>query len=117
MRFSRIAVLTASALALSLAAGVASAQTPASPAPAAADTAAPAHHTRMTMNERFAAANTTNDGHLTLDQAKAGMPMVAKHFTEMDKDNKGYVTLADVHAYLKEQRAARHQTPASNGNG
>jgi ABC-type nitrate/sulfonate/bicarbonate transport system substrate-binding protein len=105
---------TALAAALSLAAGAAMAQTPA-PADAAPP---PAHaaHTHMTLKERFAQANTTNDGKLTLDQARAGMPMVARHFAAMDKDNKGYVTLDDIHAYLKAQRAARHQTaPDSNG--
>jgi Ca2+-binding EF-hand superfamily protein len=41
------------------------------------------------------------------------MPMAARHFAAIDKDNKGYVTLADIHTYLKEQRALRHPTPAN----
>jgi hypothetical protein len=84
---------------------------PASTAPAtAADTAAPARHARshMTLQQRFDQANTTHDGHLTLEQAKAGMPMVAKHFDAIDKDKKGYVTTEDIHSYASQRRAAHH---------
>ena len=77
-----------------------------SAAPAATGEAAPKHH--ATLAQRFADANTTHDGHLTLDQARAGLPMAARHFAAIDKDNKGYVTLDDIHAYLKAQRAAKH---------
>jgi Ca2+-binding EF-hand superfamily protein len=69
----------------------------------------------MTLKDRFDQANTTNDGHLTLDQAKAGLPRVAKNFAAIDKDNKGYVTLTDIHDYYKAQRAARRQTQNNNG--
>ena len=129
MRLSHNSLLTACALAFSLTAGIAAAQTPApapmttaptttapmttAPGTAAAPMAARPAHTRMTMKERFAAANTTNDGHLTLAQAQAGLPRVAQHFTEIDKTNKGYVTIDDLHAYMKALHASRHQTPAS----
>jgi len=122
MRLSRFCLLSVPALALSLAAGgtafAQSGQTP-TPAPSvvAPSAAAPTpvhQHTHMTLNQRFAQANTTNDGHLTLAQAKAGLPSVARHFAAIDKDNKGYVTLDEIHAYNKEQRAMRHQTQ-SNG--
>jgi hypothetical protein len=63
---------------------------------------------RITMHQRFEQANTTHDGHLTLDQAKVGMKSVARHFDAIDKDHKGYVTEADIHAYYKDLRAARH---------
>jgi hypothetical protein len=53
----------------------------------------------QTMHDRFAAANITHDGHLTLEQAKAGYKSVAKKFDAIDKDHKGYVTEADIHAY------------------
>jgi hypothetical protein len=98
--------------AMTLLAAQAQAQTtPAAPAPATpappaatAPAVAPAHHAHATLQERFDQANTSHDGHLTLDQAKAGMPMVAKHFSAIDKDKKGYVTMDDIHAYS----AARH---------
>ena len=65
---------------------------PADATPPAASTAAPAqprHAARQSMQQRFDAANTSHDGKLTLDQAKAGLPRVAPHFSAVDKDNKG----------------------------
>jgi len=67
----------------------------------------------MTFHQRFEQANTTHDGHLTLDQAKTGMKSVARHFDAIDKDHKGYVTEADIHAYYKAMRAAAHSRHAS----
>ncbi len=106
-------------LALSLAALPALAQTTAAPAPSAAPaTAAPApsaavaapakpakqasatSHKRMTEEERFDAANTPHDGHLTEDQAKAAhMNSTVKNWDAIDKDQKGYVTMDDLKAY------------------
>jgi hypothetical protein len=108
----RTAAVAAAVLVLPVAVGAAVAQTPAAP-PASSATPAP-KHTRMTLAERFAQANTTNDGHLTLAQAQAGLPSVARHFSAIDKESKGYVTLDEIHAYQKEQRAMRHQAPANN---
>jgi hypothetical protein len=71
--------------------------------------ATPQHH-RTTWEQRFTQANTTHDGHLTLDQAKAGHFSIARHFAAMDKGNKGYVTQDDVRAYHKAQHAAHHQS-------
>lgn len=42
---------------------------------------------------RFAAADKNHDGKLTLEEAQAGMPKVARNFARIDKDGKGYVTL------------------------
>jgi hypothetical protein len=72
---------------------------------------APTHAAqRTTLHQRFEQANTTHDGHLTLEQAKLGMKSVARHFDAIDKDHKGYVTEADIHAYYKSLRAAHHHT-------
>jgi hypothetical protein len=65
---------------------------------------------------RFEAANTTHDGHLTLEQAQAGhLPMIAKNFSAIDKDGKGYVTLSDIqawrHARAEQRRATQGATP------
>ncbi len=83
---------------------------PAATAPAPADSATTTshRHTRMSLQQRFDQANTTHDGHLTLNQAKAGMPMVAKHFDAIDKDKKGYVTTDDIHGYTAQRRSAHH---------
>jgi hypothetical protein len=65
-------------------------------------------HGPGTFRMRFEAANTTHDGRLTLDQAQAAnMRGVVQHFTAMDADKKGYVTLQDVRAWHAAQRAAR----------
>jgi hypothetical protein len=85
---------------------------PAASAPSAtAPTAHPhrAHAKRMTLQQRFDQANASHDGHLTLDQAKAGLPSVAKHFSAIDKDKKGYVTMEEIHAYNTQHRA-HHKT-------
>ena len=70
-------------------------------------------HTRLTMEQRFDRANTTNDGHLTLDQAKVSYKTIARHFAAIDRDNKGYVTLDDIRSYNKMQRALRHQSAST----
>jgi len=101
-------------LALTLAAGQALAQTPPAPTPAApTTTAAPATPApapkRMTYTQRFEAANTTHDGHLTKDQAQAAhMTATVRHFAAIDKDKKGYVTIDDLRTYAAAQRA-QHQ--------
>lgn len=83
----------------------------ASPTPAAATpaatTAAPAHP-RKTLAERFQAANTTHDGKLTLEQARAGrLRAVVRDFDQIDTGKHGYVTLDEIKAHQAAQRAAR----------
>ncbi|MFM0238698.1 EF-hand domain-containing protein [Paraburkholderia phytofirmans] len=58
------------------------------------------------LQSRFANANTTHDGKLTKDQAAAGMPMVAKHFDEIDTQKAGYITLPQIEAFMQERGAA-----------
>jgi hypothetical protein len=70
-------------------------------------------HTRLTMEQRFEKANVSNDGHLTLDQAKASYKTIARHFSAIDHDKRGYVTLDDVRSYYKTQRALHRQSAAT----
>jgi hypothetical protein len=65
--------------------------------------------THLSSQQRFTNANTTHDGHLTLDQAKAGYPAIVSHFDAIDKDKRGYITEADIRAYHKTQRTLHHQ--------
>jgi hypothetical protein len=74
--------------------------------PAAATPAVPDVRHRRTMQERFDEANTTHDGHLTAEQARAKMPAVSRDFTAIDKDHKGYVTMDDIKAHDAAKRAA-----------
>jgi hypothetical protein len=68
------------------------------------------------LQDRFDAANVTHDGHLTMEQARSKMPSVARDFSAMDTDNKGYVTIEQIRDHAKAVRAARraaaHTTPA-----
>ncbi len=98
---------------------------PAAPAPTMAPTMTPAApatstaapktaHKRQTLQERFDAANTTHDGHLTQAQAaSAKWTYVNKHFSAIDKDHKGYVTVDDIHAYAHAVHTAKHTNPAA----
>jgi hypothetical protein len=67
-------------------------------------------HSHLTMAQRFEQANVTHDGHLTLEQAKAGYKSIARHFSAIDQDKKGYVTEDDIRAYYKTQRALHRQS-------
>jgi hypothetical protein len=90
--------------------GAAQPTTPPAAAPAAGPAARPhaaAPHHRVTWQEHFAEANTTHDGHLTLQQAKDGYRTLVRHFAEIDAGKKGYVTVDDITAWHKLQRAMR----------
>lgn len=66
------------------------------------------------LEQKFAAANVTGDGRLTREQAIAGMPQVAENFYAIDVNNKGYVTLSEVEAYLAQQHAQGDQVGESH---
>jgi hypothetical protein len=68
--------------------------------------APPQHQTRMTGEQHFIRANLAHDGHLTLEEAKGGYTVVAKHFEDIDMDHKGYVTENDIRAWRVMRKAA-----------
>ena len=88
--------MLAFALALAAAAGSALAQDTGGGAGRAAE-----------LQKRFAAADKNGDGKLTKEEAQAGMPMVYKHFDEIDKAHAGAISLADIAAFAKERRGAK----------
>lgn len=87
---------------------------PASPPTETTQRTAAPPHTHRTMQEKFDQANTTHDGHLMLEQSKSGYKSVARHFAAMDQAKKGYVTVDDVRAYYKAQRALHHQSASTS---
>jgi Ca2+-binding EF-hand superfamily protein len=56
--------------------------------------------------ERFQAADTNHDGHLTRDEAMAGMPRVAQHFDQIDTSRTGSITLQQIVAFANSQRGS-----------
>ena len=65
------------------------------------------HHGRRSAAEHFADANTTHDGRLTMDQATAGYKSIAKTFTQIDLNHRGYITLDDIKAWKAAKKAAK----------
>ena len=79
-------------------------------APVLAETTAPpaaGSHGRRGTEQHFAEANTTRDGRLTLEQAKAGFKSIARSFAQIDVNRRGYVTLDDIRAWKAAKKAAR----------
>lgn len=68
------------------------------------------HHS---LTERFGEANTTHDGHLTAEQARSGMPAVARDFAAIDTGHRGFVTLDDIKAYRHTKRLERRAAKQS----
>jgi hypothetical protein len=106
-----IPVYAALAMFLATQAGLAQTPAPAAAPPATSAPAAPApkHPARVTrLEQRFIDANTSHDGHLTLEQAKtAKMSSTVKHFATIDRGAKGYVTMDDMKTAVAEARAAK----------
>jgi Ca2+-binding EF-hand superfamily protein len=50
------------------------------------------------IQERFAKCDTNRDGKLTMDEAKGCMPRIYKHFSRIDEQGRGYVTVAQIQA-------------------
>jgi hypothetical protein len=71
---------------------------------------------RMTWEQRFTQANVAHDGHLSLEEAKGGYPLIAKNFDDIDVDHKGYVTTNDIRAWRVMRKAAHRLThPQEDG--
>jgi hypothetical protein len=64
--------------------------------------------------QKFAAANTTHDGHLTLPQAQAArMKTIVDHFAVIDTKNRGYLTLNDIIAWHLDEQAQKMERRAA----
>jgi opacity protein-like surface antigen len=72
------------------------------------------HMDQGEMLDKFYAANTSHDGHLTLAQAKsAGLKPVVDHFSEIDTNHRGYVTFYDIQAWHMDDMAKRLEMKAN----
>lgn len=56
---------------------------------------------RQEVIDRFKAADKNGDGKLTREEAQEGMPKVAKSWTRIDEDNKGYITLDQLLSVMR----------------
>jgi len=63
----------------------------------------------LSFRDQFAAANTTGDGCLTLEQAQRALPGVAKQFAQIDVKGRGCVTLVEIGSFRKEQNLKAFQ--------
>lgn len=48
------------------------------------------------IQERFTKCDINRDDKLTLDEAKGCMPRIYDHFSRIDEQNKGYVTVTQI---------------------
>lgn len=67
------------------------------------------------IDKNFDVADKNRDGKLTRAEAQSGAtPMIANHFDAIDTDHKGYVTKADVHAFIRRNLTRGYPAPASS---
>ena len=65
---------------------------------------------RMSLAQRFAAANVTHDGCLTLEQATAArMRGVVREFPMIDVKHRGCVTLDQIRLYRLQRKVQREE--------
>lgn len=88
--------------------GADSSQIPAAPATTA--------EAKAIIAEHFKAADVNHDGKLTREEAKAGMPQVYKHFSQIDARKRGYVTERQIGAYweMKTKEQMQKEDPIWN---
>ena len=67
----------------------------------------PADQRLQRLMVRFHRADRNGDGQLTREEARNGMPRVYRHFSEIDAQNLGYVTLAQIASYLETHPQSR----------
>jgi Ca2+-binding EF-hand superfamily protein len=65
---------------------------------------------------RLKQADTNGDGMISQKEAQA-LPMISKHFAEIDANHDGQVTFEELRAFHKQQRAAHWKKLDSDGDG
>ena len=74
------------------------------------------HGHRGAMLERLKQADTNADGMLNRDEAKA-LPMISKHFDEIDADHDGQVTAEELRAFHQKRQAEHWKKLDTDGDG
>ena len=69
----------------------------------------PGHGREMAaeLKKRFVAADVNQDGLLSREEAKAGMPYVYRNFDQIDTAKTGQVSMAEITAFFRTRAAAR----------
>jgi hypothetical protein len=70
---------------------------------------------RAQSQERFKKADANGDGRLTREEAARGMPLVARHFDQIDTNKDGVVTMEELQASIKSREGQRKPRGASPG--
>jgi hypothetical protein len=84
------------------------------PQPAPEPSAPPPSRSRsLRFSDRFAEANTTDDGCLTLEQAQQSLPGVAKDFAQIDTEGQGCLTMDQIRAYWRNHGTKRQEQPVA----
>ena len=69
------------------------------------------------IDKNFDVADKNHDGKLTREEAQSGStPMIANHFDAIDVDHKGYVTKANVNAFIQRNLTRGHTAPAASSS-
>ena len=59
------------------------------------------------LKKRFTAADLNQDGLLSRDEAKAGMPYVHRNFDAIDTAKSGQLSMAEIAAFFRDKAASR----------
>ena len=78
--------------------------------------AAEGHGPRGAIAERLKQADTDGNGMLSREEAKA-LPMISKHFDEIDTNHDGQVTAEELRAFHQKRQAEHWKTLDTDGDG
>jgi hypothetical protein len=67
--------------------------------------------------ERLKQADTNADGMISRDEAKSSLPMISKHFDEIDANKDGQLTSDELRAFHGKQRGDQWKKMDANGDG
>ncbi len=66
---------------------------------------------------RLKQADTNGDGMISREEAAAALPMISKHFDEIDANHDGQITMEELRAFHMKRRAAHFSRIDTDGDG